>query len=127
MKMVRGIRGATTVERDEQEEVKRASLELFTSILTANGLFPEDVVGIFITATPDLTSVFPAEAIREQEPFRYIPILCAQEMDVRGALKRCIRMLVLAYTSREPQEIRHVYLRDARMLRQDLVEEGGER
>lgn len=126
MKIVRGIRGAITVTHDEAEEVQSASLELFTAILAENHLSPEDVVGVFITATPDLHSAFPAEAIRRQESFRFIPILCAQEMDVQGALKRCIRMLVLAYTSQHPQEIRHVYLRDARLLRQDLVEEGEE-
>lgn len=124
MKAVRGIRGAITVARDEREEIQKASLELFTSILAENGLFPEDIVGVFITATPDLRAAFPAEVIREQESFRYIPILCAQEMDVQGALKQCIRMLVLAYTSKNPQEIRHVYLRDARILREDLMEEG---
>ncbi|MEN3184667.1 MAG: chorismate mutase [Atribacterota bacterium] len=125
MKVVRGIRGATTVECDERETIKRASLELFTSILNENGLSPEDVVGVFITATPDLRAVFPAEGIREQEPFRYVPILCAQEMDVHGALEKCIRMLVLAYTAKNPQEIRHVYLRDARFLRRDLMEGEG--
>lgn len=114
------------MEYDEREEIKRASLELFATILGENGLSPEDVVGVFITATPDLQAVFPAEGIREQEPFRYIPILCAQEMSVQGALKRCIRMLVLAYTSRSPQEIRHVYLKNARLLRKDLTEDGRE-
>lgn len=113
------------MECDERETIKRASLELFTSILNENGLSPEDVVGVFITATPDLRAVFPAEGIREQEPFRYVPILCAQEMDVHGALEKCIRMLVLAYTAKNPQEIRHVYLRDARFLRRDLVEGEG--
>lgn len=114
------------MDRDEREEIRRASLELFASILAENELSPEDVVSVFITATPDLRATFPAEVIREQKPFQYIPILCAQEIDVQEALGRCIRMLVLAYTSKKPQEIRHVYLRGARSLRKDLIGEGGE-
>ncbi len=125
MKVVRGIRGAITVDRDEREEIKQASLELFTQILTENELSPDDIAGVFITATPDLRSVFPAEVIREQECFRYVPILCAQEMDVEGALQKCIRMLVLAHTPKGPREVRHVYLRGAQSLRKDLYQGGG--
>lgn len=124
MKVLRGIRGATTVSHDEREEIRKASLELFTRILAENDLSPEDVAGVLITATPDLKSAFPAEAIREQEHFRYIPMLCAQEMDVEGALGRCIRMLVFASVAKDPREVHHVYLHGARLLRKDLAERG---
>lgn len=120
--MIRGIRGAITVDHDEKEEIKRATLELFQEILGKNTLSPGDISCIVITATPDLFSAFPAEAIREKEDFRYIPVICAQEIAVRGSLPRCIRMLVLAMTERAPHEIHHVYLKEARSLRQDLCE-----
>ncbi|MGQ9622635.1 MAG: chorismate mutase [Candidatus Caldatribacteriaceae bacterium] len=126
MRVLRGIRGATTVERDEREEIRNASFELFTQMLSENGLSPDDIAGVLITVTPDIHSAFPAEVIREREDFRYIPMLCAQEMEVEGAPERCIRMLVLAYTAQGPREIRHVYLRGAQSLRRDLVRgEGG--
>lgn len=121
--MVRGIRGAITVDHDEKGEIKSAALSLFQEILVQNQLSPSDISCVFITATPDISSVFPAEAIREREDFRYVPILCAQEIDVKGAMPRCVRMLVLAMTRCEPQEIKHVYLRGAQSLRQDLYEE----
>lgn len=121
--VVRGIRGAITVDHDEKDEIKSATLNLFQEILVQNQLSPSDISCIFITATPDISSVFPAEAIREREDFRYVPVLCAQEIDVKGAMPRCVRMLVLAMTRRGPQEIKHVYLRGAQSLRQDLCEE----
>ncbi|NSW76605.1 MAG: chorismate mutase [Candidatus Atribacteria bacterium] len=121
--MVRGIRGAITVDHDEKDEIKSATLNLFQAILVQNQLSPSDISCVFITATPDISSVFPAEAIREIEDFRYVPVLCAQEIDVKGAMPRCVRMLVLAMTRCEPREIKHVYLRGAQRLRQDLCEE----
>ncbi|MGC8778048.1 MAG: chorismate mutase [Candidatus Caldatribacteriaceae bacterium] len=120
---IRGIRGAITVDHDEKEEIKSATLGLFQEILVKNELSPLDISCVFITATSDLTSVFPAEAIREREDFRYIPVICAQEMEVQRAMPRCIRMLVLAMTELAPQEIHHVYLKEARNLRRDLLKE----
>jgi chorismate mutase len=119
-KKVRGLRGATTVERDDKEEIKQAVEELFNLLLKENGISPQEVVGVFITATPDLHSTFPAQAIREKEEFRYIPLICAQEIEVKGALEKCIRLLTLAYTDKEPADIRHLYLRKASFLREDL-------
>lgn len=119
--VTRGIRGATTVSHDDKEEIKYATLELFQEILKRNDLAPSDIACVFITVTSDLSSVFPAEAIREKEDFRYIPVMCAQEVEVRGSLSRCIRMMVLAMTNLSPQEIHHVYLREAQILRKDLL------
>ncbi|MGQ9473617.1 MAG: chorismate mutase [Candidatus Caldatribacteriaceae bacterium] len=119
--VTRGIRGATTVAHDDREEIKYATLELFQEILKRNNLVPSDIACVFITVTSDLSSVFPAEAIREKENFRYVPVMCAQEIEVRGSLPRCIRMMVLAMTNLSPQEISHVYLREAQNLRKDLL------
>ncbi len=123
--MIRGIRGAITVKQDTKEEIKQATLELFERILIENKLSRDDVSCVFITATSDLSSVFPAEAIREKEDFRYIPVICAQEIEVKGAMPRCIRMLVLASTPIPPEEIHHIYLREAQNLRQDLIGKRG--
>ncbi|MBP9015446.1 MAG: chorismate mutase [Candidatus Atribacteria bacterium] len=119
-KKVRGIRGAITVERDDKEEIKQAAEELFGLLLKENDIFPQEVVGVFITVTPDLHSIFPAQAIREKEEFRYIPLICAQEIKIEGALEKCIRFLALAYTDKEPVDIHHLYLRKASSLREDF-------
>ncbi len=121
--MIRGIRGAVVVSSDEALQVKKATLELFEAILEKNLLNVEDVAAVFITLTPDIQSVFPAEAIREQEKFRYIPILCAQEAQVAGGLQRCIRIMVLANTPFDQETVRHVYFGEAKNLRKDLFGE----
>jgi chorismate mutase len=71
------------------------------------------------TATPDLTSEFPAAAAR-RVGISDVPLLCATEIAVVGAIGRCIRVLMHLYTKREAAELKHVYLRDARGLRTDL-------
>lgn len=119
-KKLRGIRGAITVERDEKEEIKKATKELFTLLLQDNEISASEIASVFITVTSDLHSAFPAEAIREEEKFRYVPLLCAQEIEVKGALKRCIRLLILAYTDKNQVDIHHLYLGKASSLRKDL-------
>jgi chorismate mutase len=121
--LIRGIRGAVVVDSDEALQVKKATLELFEAIMEKNLLNVEDIAAVFITLTPDIQSVFPAEAIREQQKFRYIPILCAQEAQVAGGLKRCIRIMVLANTPFDQETVRHVYLGEAKNLRRDLLGE----
>jgi len=121
--LIRGIRGAVVVSSDDALQVKKVTLELFEAILEKNLLNVEDIAAVFITITPDIQSVFPAEAIREQEKFRYIPILCAQEAQVAGGLQRCIRIMVLANTPFDQETVRHVYLGEAKNLRKDLFGE----
>jgi len=117
---VRGIRGAINVETDSPAEILSATRELLQEILSSNGLdqFDEIVSAIF-TTTPDLTSAFPAEAARGLG-MQHVPLLCASEIDVPSAMPRCIRVLLHVYTDRSPEEIVHVYLRDAQQLRPDV-------
>lgn len=125
--MIRGIRGAITVENDIEPEISEASLILFQTMMEKNQLSPPQVVTLFITATPDIHSAFPARAIREQKPFQRLPILCSQEMEVNSALPRCIRMLALVEVEEGKTKIEPVYLRQARSLRKDLVEDNYEK
>jgi chorismate mutase len=78
---------------------------------------------VIFTATSDLDAAYPARAAREMG-WVHVPLLCMQEMAVVGSLPRCIRVLVLWNTDRPAGQVRHVYLRRARALRPDLVEEG---
>jgi chorismate mutase len=114
----RGVRGATTVESVDRETVLRATRELLALMIRANGIETEDVASALFTTTTDITSVFPATAAR-QLGWLDVPLMCGHEMNVEGALTRCIRVLVHWNTTTPQHAIRHVYLREARALRPD--------
>jgi len=116
---VRAVRGATTTESDTAEAMKEAVRELLDAMLEANQLRLEDVVSAIFTATPDLTSEFPAVAAREAG-WGKIPLLCTAEIGVPRALPRCLRVLLHVTPRHLEQVARHVYLREARVLRPDL-------
>jgi chorismate mutase len=118
--MVRGIRGATTVERNDAAEIKEATQELLQIILAENALSTEDLVSVIFTVTPDLNADFPASSAREIG-WELVPLLCATEIPVPGSLSRCIRVLIHVNTSRRQTEIVHVFLRKATALRKDLA------
>lgn len=118
---LRGVRGATTVAADEPSLILEATRELLTAMLEANGIDDFDVIAaIFFTTTQDLTSTFPAEAARELG-MNMVPLLCNQEIPVPGRLKRCVRVMMQVNTRRSQGEMVHVYQREARSLRPDLV------
>ena len=114
-----GIRGATCLERDDAQEMFDAVGELLGEMLERNSVAADDVVSVILTCTPDLTSAFPAAGARA---FGLVdtPLMCAQEMDVHGALPRVVRVLAHVETSTARTDINHVYLRGAEVLRQDL-------
>jgi chorismate mutase len=118
---LRGIRGATTVERDAAGLVLEATRELLQEMLRANEIDdPEPIAAIFFTTTPDLVSTFPAEAAREMG-MDMVPLICNQEIPVPGRLPRVVRVMMQVNTARRQREMRHVYLREAATLRPDLV------
>ncbi len=116
---VRAIRGATQVERDERHLILDAVSELVTAVLERNELTTDDVISVIFTATPDLTAEFPAYVAR-QLGFTDVPLLCARELDVAGALPRVIRLLAHVETELPRAQLHHVYLRGAAALRRDL-------
>ena len=119
--MIRGLRGATTCVSDTPEQIVDATQELLLLLMERNDLMHDDVVSVIFTTSRDLTSAFPATAARGVG-FGDIPLLCASEIDVPGSMPLCIRVLMHVYTSRPRAEIRHVYLRNAQSLRDDLPE-----
>jgi chorismate mutase len=118
---VRAIRGATQLDADERDHLLASVDELIRALLEANEVDTDDLVSMILTATPDLHSEFPALAAR-QLGIGDVPLLCAQEIDVVGALPRVIRVLMHVETGRARGEIRHVYLRGAAALRRDLAQ-----
>ncbi|BCS81222.1 chorismate mutase [Anaerocellum diazotrophicum] len=122
--MVFAIRGATTVERDSKDEIISCTQELLNEIIFRNNLKKEEIVFILFTMTKDLKSAFPAYAARLMG-FVDIPLICAQELDIEGALNRCIRLLMLIQRDNGFTP-KHVYLKEAAKLREDLAFGKGE-
>jgi chorismate mutase len=118
---LQGIRGATTVESNDAQQILEATDELLRNLIAANDLTPDDVVSGLFTMTGDLNAAFPARAA-EVYGWNIVALLHSTEVPVPGSLPRCIRLLVHAYTRRTREEIRHVYLRGATVLRPDRVE-----
>jgi chorismate mutase len=120
--VVRGIRGATTLDEDTVEQVYKRVQHLVAEMLNRNGVSPDDVVSMIFTATDDVTAAFPATAARALG-LDDVPLLGARELLVPGDLARCIRVLAHVYTERSRREISHVYLEGAVALRPDLAEQ----
>jgi chorismate mutase len=115
---LRALRGATTVEANDAEQILEATEELVTEVLERNRLQMEDLVSCIFTCTTDLNAEFPAVAAR-RIGLSKVPLICAREMEVPGALPRVIRLMLHCYAS-EDTEPQHVYLREAVSLRTDL-------
>lgn len=115
----RGVRGATTVELNDREEILTAARQLLALMIRRNGIEKQDVASAIFTTTPDLDAEFPALAARQLGWFE-VPLLCGHEIQVPGALPRCIRVMVHWNTDRSQHEIQHIYIRDAMILRPDL-------
>jgi len=115
---IHGIRGATTVERNDAQEILEATDELLRALIAANDLAPDDIVSAFFTVTNDIDAAFPARAA-EDFGWNIVALLHATEIPVPGSLPRCIRLLVHAYSTRTRGEIKHCYLRRATVLRPD--------
>ena len=115
---LRALRGATTVDANEPDAILSATEELVRAVMERNALDPEQMVSCIFTCTNDLDAEFPAVAARDMG-LSAVPLLCAREIDVPGALARVIRLLLHCYLDPET-EPKHVYLRDAESLRRDL-------
>src|SRR3712207_3358757 len=114
----RGVRGATTVEANDREQILAATRELLGQMVEANGIDIEDVASVIFSTSPDLTAEFPALAAR-QLGWHDSALLCVHEMDVPGALQGCIRVLIHWNTPKALIDIKHVYIRRAIHLRPD--------
>jgi chorismate mutase len=117
---VRGIRGAINVSQNNKCEIISSTRELLIKMAKANHVKKEDISSIIFTMTADLDAVYPAAAARELG-WITVPLLCAVEVSVPDSLPQCIRVLMQINTELSQQEIIHIYLREARQLRADLV------
>jgi chorismate mutase len=116
---VRAVRGAIQVARDTREDILSGASELVLEVLARNSIDPADLISVLFTATADLTAEFPAYAAR-QLGLTDVPLMCAAEIAVPGALPRTLRLLAHVETELPRSAIRHVYLGGAASLRTDL-------
>jgi chorismate mutase len=112
-----GIRGAITVSANNKESILAATGKLLVEMAEANKIEIKDIAAIFFTTTPDLNAEFPASATRELGWPSNLALLCGHEMNVPNDLPRCLRILMLVNTEKGPEEITHVYLGEAKKLK----------
>ena len=116
----RGIRGATTVTENTIEQILKETEILLRQMINDNGIDIEDIASIFLSTTKDINAEFPAKAARSMG-LNHTPLLCLHEMDVPGALDKCIRILIHVNTNIAQDHIQHIYLNEAQSLRPELA------
>jgi chorismate mutase len=118
---VRAIRGAIQLDAVDRDAILEGTAELVTAVMNRNDLTTDDVISVLFTVTPDLTAEFPALAARKTG-FHAVPLMCATEIPVPGAMPRVVRLMAHVNTDRSRSEIQHVYLRGAAALRLDIAQ-----
>ncbi len=117
----RGIRGAITVNSNCEEDIKSATIDLIKEIKSQNCFKEEDISHVIFTMTEDLNCMYPAKALREAFPdWKYVPMVCFNEMKIEKSLEKCLRILIVINTELAQNEINHIYLKGASILRKDL-------
>lgn len=119
--LLRGIRGATTVEKDDKSSIAEAVQEMLNALIAANQLNTSDIGAVIFSSTPDLNGAFPAAGARALG-WSDVPLFGTVEIDNPDGVARCIRALILYNTTKGQQEIQHVYLRRATVLRPDIAQ-----
>ncbi|MCP3738735.1 chorismate mutase [Rossellomorea sp. BNER] len=119
--MIRGIRGATTIHVDNESQIIDSTEKLIQTMIAKNDIEAANVASVFISATSDIQTGFPAKALRRFPGWTYVPVMCMQEMDVEESLAKCVRVMIHYNTNKSQEKIHHVYLEDAIKLRPDLV------
>lgn len=119
----RGVRGAITLKANTKEEIELATVELLNEMLNKNEIKTKDISFAIFTLTSDLNADFPAKYARLNCNFEKVPMMCYQELDVPNSLKMCLRILLNVNTNKTQDEIKHIYLKGATILRGDLKNE----
>ncbi len=117
--MLRGIRGATTAQNTAEDIIEKTK-ELLLEMAKDNNIKPENICSIFFSVTHDLNAQFPAVAAR-QIGWDLVPLICSNEIPVPNSLSHCIRILIHYNTESKQEDIKHIYMRGATVLRPDLA------
>ena len=116
MTACRGIRGATTADANTEEAIHEATTELVQALIDANSLEEDSLAAVFFTITPDLDAAFPSTAARRLA-WANAPLIDVTQVVVAGSLPRCIRVLILVNTDKQPKDMVYKYLKGAKGLR----------
>lgn len=114
------VRGAITIDEDIKDEINLSTKELITSIIKENNINIDDIISIIFSCTNDIISAYPAEAAR-QMGIKEAGLLCLQEMYVKDSMKKCIRILMHVNGYKKQSDVKHIFLRDAVILREDIT------
>jgi chorismate mutase len=117
--LVRGIRGATTVDANTKDDILSRTGEMLDALVIRNNIEVEDIVSAIFSVTDDIDAEFPALAARRLG-WIYTPLMCVREIPVPGSLRKCVRGLLHVNSNKRQDEIIHVYLYGAKQLRPDL-------
>ena len=117
--MLRGVRGATTVDENSREQILNRTAELLTALVADNDIQLEDIGAVIFASTPDLPAAFPAAAARGLG-WDCVPLFGTQEIDNPDGVPQCIRVLLLWNTDKPQPAIRHLYLHESAKLRPDI-------
>lgn len=118
--VIRGIRGAITIEENTESQIVEATEKLIREIISKNDIEADNVASVFISATDDINAAFPAKALRLIEGWTYVPVTCMREIPVANSLEKCIRVMLHINTDKSQADIHHIYLEKAIRLRPDL-------
>lgn len=118
--MIRGLRGAITVNENTEEEIISATERLLRQMIEKNHIQPSDVASVFFSVTDELSAAFPAKALRLFKGWTHVPVMCMREIPVPSALTHCIRVMMHVNTEKAQDEMIHIYLEGAVNLRPDL-------
>lgn len=124
--MIRGFRGATTVTGNVESEIMNETKKLVLKMVETNRINPEDISHVLFSVTNDLNASFPAKVAREMNGWTHVPVMCMKEIDVPNSLPLCIRVMMVAKTDLQQNEVQHIFLNEAIKLRPDLVKKEGD-
>lgn len=114
---MKAIRGATTVDFDDAQQIKERVKELLEIICIKNSVDKDDIICIMFSNTADIRSYYPAKAARECG-FSSSALYSSLEPEIEGSLALCIRVMLFI---NDDIEVMPVYLHGAANLRKDLT------
>jgi len=119
--LTRGLRGATTVTKNKEEEILYRTQILIEDMVKTNNIEADMVSHVFISVTADINAVFPAQALRRLEDWTFVPVMCMREIDVPSSLEKCIRVMMVVNTDKKQEHMKHIFHNEAVKLRPDLL------
>lgn len=124
--MVRGVRGATTVPENEEQQIITNTKKLVEDMVNKNNINEMEISHILISVTNDINAGFPAKALRQIPGWTFVPVMCMKEIDVPNSLKLCIRVMMVVNKEMDQQDVKHIFQNEAIQLRPDLIQKKGE-